>query len=358
LTFAVLNCQNKAGPNLSGGLPNPFYFNGMRHLAARDDIDFVVHLGDYIYEFGRAAHIPPRRCDSLDDFRVRYAQYKTQPELLELHRRFPTYSVPDDHELSSILGGNVPPDQVELFNIGLHTYWEHLPVRGARPGDLDSTTPNDLPFHRQIRWGNLLDVFLTDIRQYRTANTLLGAEQRADLLSWLQGSDATWTAIATGTPMSWLGEFPVGMWHNYHADRNQVADLLMDLKDTDPIDFNPVVLSGDVHCGMVTHLRRRAAQPTTPFVATEFVNVPMTSGTTRPFSPDNDPEGLRAAYNKGGVDGDWSNYRGYTSHTITPEAWTAEFLCGDQFQQPDGTVRPFDRWQIQAGKPVGSVHRI
>ncbi|NUP25647.1 MAG: alkaline phosphatase, partial [Nocardia sp.] len=98
LRFGVVSCANwEAG-----------YFAAYRHLAARDDLDAVIHLGDYLYEYaagspgGRAGavrrHEPAHEIVSLTDYRIRHAQYKTDPDLMALHARVPFVCTWDDHE--------------------------------------------------------------------------------------------------------------------------------------------------------------------------------------------------------------------------------------------------------------------
>jgi alkaline phosphatase D len=100
---AVFSCSNK-----------PFgWFNAYAHAAARHDIDLVVHLGDYIYEYpvghypeptetvrGRDI-LPASEIIHLDDYRQRYASYRVDPGLQELHRLFPMVAIWDDHEIAN-----------------------------------------------------------------------------------------------------------------------------------------------------------------------------------------------------------------------------------------------------------------
>ncbi|MFX4273724.1 alkaline phosphatase D family protein [Propionibacteriaceae bacterium Y1685] len=267
--FAVINCQSLAGA-MRG-----FHFNGMKHLNARDDLDFVVFLGDYIYEFGRKDHIPPRPVITVDDYRTRYGQYKLRPELRELHRKFPVFAVPDDHEFfNDVRGGALNPDQVERFNVGFEVFWEHLPQRGGRPGPLSTTTANHKRLDQAIRWGAHLDLYLADVRTRSTRQSMVGTPQLARLTDWLSTSDATWTVLGTGQPMSWFGS--PGGWTQTVSEREQLTGILRARKAATPRTFNPVVLAGDAHCGMVSHVRQHNDH-TSPLVATEFVNAPMTS---------------------------------------------------------------------------------
>ncbi|WP_439534541.1 alkaline phosphatase D family protein [Polymorphobacter sp.] len=99
--IAVFSCSNK-----------PFgYFNAYAHAAARNDIDLIVHLGDYIYEYQSRAYpevpvadreiAPLHEIVALDDYRQRYASYRVDPALQELHRLWPMIAIWDDHEIAN-----------------------------------------------------------------------------------------------------------------------------------------------------------------------------------------------------------------------------------------------------------------
>lgn len=354
VTFAVINCQNLAGPD-KAGQPSPMYLHGVDHLAARDDIDFVLYLGDYIYDFGRKAHLPPREVISIDDYRTRYGQYKTLPGLQELHRRFPVYAVPDDHEyFDNVRGGALPAAKIDQFNNAVEAFWEHLPVRSRPDTRSDGSGIKELLNYRAIRWGKLLDLFMIDVRQYATATDALGPTQWTQFLSWLGDTTATWTSIGSGFPWAYF-DGP-GEWIDYTDQRAAVTDVLARRKAADQHGFNPVLLSGDIHCGIVTHVRK-SPDLTSSLVATEFVNAPMSSGSTRAFQPSMDPDALRKAYNKGAAGG-WDSYRGYISCALTTDSWTTDYFLTDQYLDPAGAVEWAGRWRLAAGAAVGSIEEV
>lgn len=334
--FAVVNCQNIAGPD---GVT--YYFNGMNHLADRtgtDDLDFVIFLGDYIYEFGRAAHIPPKAVDSLNEYRMRYGQYKARASLQKLHRRYPVYVVPDDHEFwNDVAGGALSGHQVGRFNRALEAYWEHMPVRDARPGPVSSPTKNHLRLYGAINWG-MLSLFLTDVRQYRRGQTLLGDGQRTALLDWLRTTKRRWTTIATPTPI-WAGGG--GGWSADTATRDAVTRILRSRKTAPNTTFNPMVLSGDLHCAMVTHVRRGDA-----LVATEFLNAPMTSQAAGEHQAGGD---VRKVYN---------HQNGYMVCAASRSEWTTRYFLGNDVTRPDGTVAAARAWRVRNDAAVGSVHQV
>lgn len=352
--FAVINCQNLAGGNAQTKVP--MYMHGYTQLAERDDIDFIVHLGDYIYEFGRAAHIPPRPVSTLEDYRTRYGQYKLQQALQEVHRLFPIYAVPDDHEFfNNVRGGELAPDQIDRFNAAIEAYWEHLPIRSRPQPRPKDRAIDQLALHRRIQWGRTLDIQLLDSRQHATRDNPLDHAQWQQLRGWLTETDATWSVIASGFPWAYVGR-AAGGWNGVPSVRSEVTALLAHRKAADPVGFNPVMLSGDFHVGLVAHVRQ-SSDTISPLVATEFINTPMTSGTTAAFEPSIDPDSIRAVYNKW-PEGDYTSYRGYSRHEVTPDSWTADYFLTDQQEEPGGAIQWSDRWRQAAGAPVGSIEHI
>lgn len=346
--FAVINCQNAAGPS------GPLYFNAMNDLVANTDVDFVVFLGDYIYEFGRSAHLPPEAVTNLAGYRTRYGQYRLRESLKELHRKFPVYVVPDDHEFfNDVKGGELT--NFGRWNAALRVFWENLPLRG-RPA-ADAAGQQHLQLHRRIRCGDTLELFLTDIRQYASSNTLLGNRQENDLFAFCDESSTRFSAIGTQTPMtSYNGQG--GIWKSRPAVRGQVTDRLRARKQATPQKFNPVVLSGDFHVGLVSHVQADPENVRSALVATEFTNAPMTSGTTTDWKAklangDGGP-GFRAAYGYGSGS-DFRQYNGLMVCQVSADAWRTTYKLGNQVDQPGGQVTMVRTWNLPYGGAVGSV---
>jgi phosphodiesterase/alkaline phosphatase D-like protein len=119
--------------------------------------------------------------------------------------------------------------------------------------------------------------------------------------------------------------------------------------------FNPVVLSGDTHRGIVTHVRQRRDK-TSALVATEFVGPPVSSNSDTDYDRGADTGAYRASYaylQSGALNA----YRGYLDCALTSATWTSTYVLGYQVDRPNGTVSVFDRWQLDAGAEVGSVRR-
>ena len=197
------------------------YFNAYACLARRADLDAIVHLGDYIYEGrgGRVAErilLPARETLALADYRERHAQYKTDPDLQEVHRQHPFIVVWDDHEIADNAwvggaAGHTPETEGDWFvrrAAALQAYFEWMPVREDRQTDGPQ-------IYRTFRFGGLTDLIMLDTRivgrdkqvlgsdlagLQQPSRTILGSRQEQWLARQLAGS------VRTGTPWQVLGQ--------------------------------------------------------------------------------------------------------------------------------------------------------
>jgi alkaline phosphatase D len=159
LALAVVCCQSWE----SG------YYTAYRHLA-EEDLDVVLHLGDYIYEYGSRPGLVRRHVGAeptdLAGYRVRHALYKTDPDLQAAHARHPFVTAWDDHEVENDYAGRHPveggdPDAfLRRRAAAYRAYWEHLPLRRPPRGA-------SMPLYRRLRFGDLVEVNMLDTRQYR-----------------------------------------------------------------------------------------------------------------------------------------------------------------------------------------------
>lgn len=308
LRFAVASCASY----------NAGFFNAYARIAERDDIDFLLHLGDYIYETPNelppGAPQPPdigrpfdplHECVTLDDYRRRYAQYRRDPDVQALHLRHPVIATLDDHEFADGTWREGSswhrPEQGSFADrkaAGFRARWEWQPYRLPDPGD-----PTRV--FRSVELGDLAELFLVDTRSrrdepvappamYGEHRSQLGTEQREWLLRAFDESTAHWRLLGNASVMghTWsehlpesvrpalhalrlLGEEGVGpdpdQWDGYPVER---ATLLRHLRDHDM--RNVVVLSGDVHVAIVVELHEDPAAGDEP-VAVEFVTSSLTS---------------------------------------------------------------------------------
>ncbi|MDW7548598.1 alkaline phosphatase D family protein [Pseudoalteromonas peptidolytica] len=174
--LAVMSCANyPAG-----------YFHVYAEAAKRNDLDAVLHLGDYIYEYGMGGYATDNAMQmgrglesdnaeeiiSLDDYRLRYAKYRTDPGLQALHANTPFIAVWDDHEVcnDSYLDGaeNHNEGEGEYSDrklAALQAYYEWMPVRPMVKGQLES-------LYRKFEFGDLLSLYMLDTRHESRAKSL------------------------------------------------------------------------------------------------------------------------------------------------------------------------------------------
>jgi len=281
------------------------YYNAYRAMA-NEDLDYFVHLGDYIYEYndyGDAVRSDPVAYPKvIEQYREKYKLYRSDPDLQALHASTPMVAVWDDHEVE---------DNYNIGEIGFqaaHAYrawFDYQPTFGP-PHD-----PSRI--FRTINWGNLADTFMTDHRQYRDrelpagnsatgsatlthadGRTLLGGTQRQWLMSGLSSSTAAWKIIGnplmmlpwrildfdnywTRRPGRWeginSGVFLNGdQWDGYQWERRTVLSHIeqQNIK-------NVVVVTGDLHVFLAGTLSSDFDRPNAKSVAVEVVAGSITS---------------------------------------------------------------------------------
>lgn len=276
LRFAVASCAS-----FGHG-----YFHAYRAIAERLDLDGVVHLGDYIYEYGPGygevrEYEPPKELIKLEDYRRRYAQHRADPDLRELHRQHPMMAVWDDHEVANNawFGGAEnhnagEGDYFERKRAAQQAYHEWMPIRSDDPARV----------HRRLTFGDLVDLLLLDTRhwgrsqQIDDANdpefeaeerTMLGEDQELWLKEEFEASHATWKLLAQQVMVSDLPLDVVNTdsWSGYPAARRRLFELA---DGGEPL----VVLSGDIHMSWALDLIN--GDDDTPLGA-EFVTTSITS---------------------------------------------------------------------------------
>ncbi|HEX5742155.1 MAG TPA: alkaline phosphatase D family protein [Pilimelia sp.] len=351
------------------------YFTAYRHLAAgRPDV--VLHLGDYLYEYGPGEYLLPGGnprthvggpARTLADYRRRYAQYRTDPDLQAAHAAAPWCAVPDDHEVANNWAGDVPqhpdPGFVRRRDAALRAYAENLPLRAAAAA---AGPGADLRAYRRLRWGRLATVHLLDTRRHRDdqacgdnfrdcpaaadpARTMLGAAQERWLDDGLRASAAVWDLIGQQVFLARRDRDPgpplvtnQDCWDGYPAARDRLVRGWAAAGVR-----NPVVLTGDVHAHWVADVRADAADPDAPVVGTELVCSSVSSGgdghdldpAAHPFMPHN-PH-LR-----------FYNYqRGYLLATLTPASLTADFQVVPWVRTPGAPAYSRARFVVRDRRP-------
>jgi alkaline phosphatase D len=191
--------------------------------------DFFVHLGDTIYaDRGGTAH---RLSDFWAKYRANRADAWSQLCLAETS----IYVIWDDHEVEDdYLPGN------PLASIGRRAFLDYWPVR-RHPDEPER-------IYRSFRWGQALELFLLDVRQYRDPKrgTMLGQAQKQWLLEQVARSRAIFKFIATAVPMAGGG---TDRWDGYPTERTEILRYLKEKKIS-----GVVFLSADLHCAAITRI--------------------------------------------------------------------------------------------------------
>ncbi|MGW3265723.1 alkaline phosphatase D family protein [Streptomyces sp. NPDC001056] len=307
LRFGVVTCANwEAG-----------YFSSYRHLAARNDLDAWLHLGDYIYEYKSGAyaargtvvrqHAPANEIITLADYRTRHGKYKTDADLQALHLKAPVIAIWDDHEFADNAWSGGAVNHTEGAEgtwtarkaAAKQAYFEWMPVRPA----IEGTT------YRRLRFGKLADLSLLDLRSFRSqqvagtsgsvddaSRTITGRAQLDWLKAGLKASDTKWRLVGNSVmiapfvigsltadllkPLAQLLDLPqdgIGVntdqWDGYTHDRRELLDHL-----TSNNIGNTVFLTGDIHMSWANDVPVDAGTyPLSKSAATEFVITSVTS---------------------------------------------------------------------------------
>ena len=368
LRFAIASCQR---------------FDHGEYAAwgdmARQDLDLVLFLGDYIYEYATPhdARVPRRhqgpQCRSLADYRDRYAQYKRDPQLQAMHANAPWILTWDDHEVQNDWAGDVSQDQAPDFHqrrvAAAQAYWEHQPFPASmRPKGVD------IALSHRVDWGRLARLITLDDRSWRdpqacpqpgrggsntvnvkdcpelldTRRTLLGAPQE----QWLRDSwDATrpWNLLAQQTlmarfnrqdPAQGPGRYWTDGWDGYPFARER---LLRDLQARRVP--NTVVLGGDVHANYVADLKLDWDDERAPVLASEFCGTSISSHGAEqsqldkalPFNP-------HLRYGR-------SDQRGYMRFELRADRLDVELRSVASPWDAKSPVSTAARFVVEAGRP-------
>ncbi len=267
------------------------FYTAYEHMAAEHP-DLVFHLGDYIYEGPARPRIRAHRGEelaSLEDYRNRYALYRTDPDLQRAHAACPWVVTWDDHEVDNNYAADVseqPDVRREAFlerrAAAYQAYYEHMPLRASQIPQGPS-----MRLYRKLSYGRLAQFTVLDTRQYRTdqpcgdrtqppcegasdpAATLLGDDQRRWLFDALGGSSAEWNVIPQQVMMAQVDRMPgadvrysMDQWPGYAASRDRLLNFLAESRAR-----NPVVLTGDIHTNWVNDLLLDFADPSSPAMA-------------------------------------------------------------------------------------------
>jgi alkaline phosphatase D len=362
LRFAFASCQHY----------EQGYYTAYQHMV-QEDLDLIIHLGDYIYEYGPKAkqvryHIGPE-CETLDEYRLRYAQYRSDEHLQTAHTLFPWLVTWDDHEFDNNCAGEVSeePDVgkakfMARRALAYQAYYENMPLRRAQ-------LPNGphARMYRRSDFGRLAGFAVLDTRQYRTDQpngdgnkppgtavydpkaTLLGVEQEQWLYATLRSSPSRWNVLAQQVMMARVDRTPgevvaysMDQWPGYELNRQRVLKFFAESKVT-----NPIVLTGDIHNNWVNDLQVDASNPQSPVVGTEFVGTSITSG----------GDGAEAAKSTPMVLAEnpfvkfFNAERGYVSCEVTPTEWRSNDRTVPYVSRPNAPLVTRKSFVVADGRP-------
>ncbi len=393
LRLGVVSCSNwQAG-----------WFSPYRHLARRDDLDAVLHLGDYLYEYGPGeyglgqsnvdvrGHRPKHEMVTLADYRRRHGQYKTDPDLADLHADVPWIVTWDDHETANDAwrGGAENHDAGEgawptRKAAARRAYDEWMPVR------LSSTTAvrDGTRIYRRLRFGSLAELSMLDLRSYRSQQaasdeleavddedrTITGEKQLRWLTDGLEHSEAQWKLVGnpvmiapvlipplptsvTDAIVDVTGLLPrdgvpysTDQWDGYQADRLRLVRFLADhgISDT-------VFLTGDIHSAWASDLPQDAGSyPLSPSVATELVCSSVTSNNLDDIL--GTPERTTSLAVEAAVQGANRHVRyldfdrhGFSVLDVTPARVQMDWYAISDRADPHATAAHTASWAVDAG---------
>jgi alkaline phosphatase D len=363
LRFAFASCQNRQDG----------FWTAYEHMAD-EDLDLVVFLGDYIYEDAPDPNavrtLVSAAPTDLATYRQRWAEYKTDRALQDVHHQCPWVVTWDDHEVGNdyaadLPSGLAPGDEVgraqflERRAAAYQAFYEHQPVR------LDPPVGADYRIHREQLWGTLARFFVLDGRQYRSdqactegallgsigevcagaegdARTMLGDQQEDWLGESLSGSEARWNVIANQTVVAHVplaGQLVnLDQWDGYPAARRRLVASLREAR-------NPVVITGDIHLAGAGVITDDPDDPTTGAVATELVGTSISS--SFPYA-DLVEQATADLPNVRYLN---ARQRGYVVCTVTPGELQAEFKVVSTVDRPESRIETDATFVVDDGDP-------
>jgi alkaline phosphatase D len=375
LKLAVASCQHWE-----------FGAYGAHRQIAHLNPDLVAFVGDYIYEWGpyHLQHpVEVTRSDestTLAEYRARYAQYKTDPDLQASHLAAPWIVTWDDHEVSNDYANDrdyaLDPHFLQRRAAAYQAFYEHMPIRlPTLPAGADRFA--FLRIYQAYDWGQLARFLVLDDRQYRSyevcpkpgqggsnsvtkdcrerlnpKRTMLGAEQEAWLSRTLKQSNAQWNIITQQTIMAQNSQIPVKQpgngrywtdgWDGYPLARQALLNQLQQSRAR-----NPLVLGGDVHTFYVSDLRPDFDRPVSknnPVLATEFCGGSVTS-TSRPQTRTEQylRDNPHTMYGR-------SDKRGFMWLEINQQRAEMRCMTLEDVSRADSTIEALAKFGVQAGR--------
>ncbi len=366
LSFAFASCQQYEHG----------YYTAYRHMAD-EDLDLVVHLGDYIYEYGPNEYVAPGgnvrehsgpEIKTLADYRNRHAQYRTDTDLQAAHAAFPWLVTWDDHEVENNYADEISERAADVKTFlrrraaAYQAYYEHMPLR-------HTSVPRgpDMRLYRRVAYGDLAEFNVLDTRQYRDdqaagdgvkppnpeqqdpGRSLTGEAQERWLQAGLAASRARWNVLAQQVFFAQLdfepGEkerYNMDAWDGYLGSRDRVRAMFGQYDVS-----NPVVLTGDVHANWASNIKADYGDPDSATLGTEFVATSITSGgdgsEDRPETPGILKENPHIEF--------FNNHRGYVRCQVSPERFQADYRVVPYVREPGAPIHTRASFVTENGNP-------
>jgi alkaline phosphatase D len=360
LRFAFASCQHY----------EQGHYTSLRHLA-EEDLRFVIHLGDYIYEDG-VHEDRPRRHDgeeivSLDQYRRRYALYKSDADLQAAHAAGAWIVTWDDHEVDNNYAADAAQDDQSPAALlarraaAYQAFYEHMPVR-----NIVHPRGPVARLYRRLQFGDLIDLSVVDTRQYRSDQpcddrpgprcagafadeaTMFGEAQERWLFDGLSASRSRWKVLANQVAIAQIDNDPgpgesVGMdrWDGYVAARRRLLEFVRDYAS------NVIVLTGDIHSNWVADLKADFADPAAPIVGTEFIGTSLSSGGDGAHASDFGRRGLAANPHLRFFNGQ----RGYVRCHVARDRWTSDYRVVQYVTRPGSPISTRASFVVEHGRP-------
>lgn len=349
------------------------YFNNYRFMAEDTTLDLIVHLGDYIYEYGVGGYgdtslhrwnVPNHEIKSLDDYRTRYSLYRLDKDLIRAHQLKPFITTWDDHESANNSYDEGAQNHQEATEgnwddrakAARKAYYEWLPVRKI----------NDEPLYRSFSIGTLVKLIVLDTRlggrtiqmemddaQFNDPErTILGKEQYAWFVDNLSDAQYTWKIVGNQVPFGpiYLPDSVRGIkymdgWDGYPYEQKRVQEVL---KNTD----NVIFVTGDFHQSFAFENNPNALASSDENVSLEFVVTSITSANVNEYVSDEEAQAEQDTYLKFNPHMKYANStdHGYVVFRISEEEIVSEFVYATTILKPEAAQHIEQRFRVRKGE--------
>ncbi|MDN4017811.1 alkaline phosphatase D family protein [Zwartia panacis] len=360
------------------------FYSAYRDMRGQN-LDVVIFLGDYIYEYPASPSRDVRVTTggwvlTLDDYRARYALHKSDPHLQAMHAACPWIVTWDDHEvqndyaeLHAGFSGAPVPDFAARRRSAYQAFYENMPVRHADFAQLLKQQGDQVTVFGSTQFGRLATLYNLDNRQYRHRQactpgdragggrinpdqcallnqeyrTLLGEQQEGWLKRQFERSQTHWNLIGQQSllgPRNMGGATPSVWndgWGGYPAARQRLIDSIRTTRLK-----NPVVLGGDVHQNWVGRILSDYARPDSQTVGVEFCGTSITSRNRATEAElakilQNSPYFLYAN----------AEYRGYGVVDVQQHTLTTTLRAVKNIRDPNSEVFTLRKFGVDTGRP-------